>query len=47
MGKKSKAQSDNVSQQGKTDVTLPFLAGKAAIDPTVASLFEKSVCTYP
>ncbi|RHZ72612.1 Nucleolar protein 12 [Aspergillus turcosus] len=42
MGKKSKAQSDNVSQPGKTDVTLPFLGGKAAIDPTLASLFEKS-----
>ncbi|GFF57293.1 nucleolar protein 12 [Aspergillus lentulus] len=42
MGKKSKAQSNNVSQPGKTDITLPFLAGKAAIDPTVASLFEKS-----
>ncbi|KAF4268386.1 Nucleolar protein 12 [Aspergillus fumigatus] len=42
MGKKSKAQSDNVSQPGKTDVTLPFLGGKAAIDQTVASLFEKS-----
>ncbi|EAW20090.1 rRNA-processing protein NOP12 [Aspergillus fischeri NRRL 181] len=42
MGKKSKAQSDNVSQPGKTDVTLPFLGGKAAIDPTVASLFAKS-----
>jgi nucleolar protein 12 len=42
MGKKSKAQSDNVSQPGKTDVTLPFLGGKAAIDPSLASLFEKS-----
>ncbi|KAE8141434.1 hypothetical protein BDV38DRAFT_237897 [Aspergillus pseudotamarii] len=42
MGKKSKLQSDSAPQTEKAETTLPFLAGSAAVDPTLASLFDTS-----
>lgn len=53
MGKKSKS-SAKAAAESKSDDTpkssdaagLPFLASTAAVDPSLASLFEKSVCNY-
>ncbi|KAE8367976.1 hypothetical protein BDV27DRAFT_57734 [Aspergillus caelatus] len=42
MGKKSKSQSENAPQTEKAETSLPFIAGSAAVDPTLASLFETS-----
>lgn len=42
MGKKSKSQ-PATEAQSQSGVALPFLAGNTSVDPTVASLFEKSV----
>ncbi|KAL5337818.1 hypothetical protein BJX70DRAFT_368472 [Aspergillus crustosus] len=41
MGKKSKSQPETSSQPG-AGTSLPFLGGKASVDPSLASLFEKS-----
>ena len=45
MGKKNKSQPATDSQSGAAAPAsgLPFLSGKASVDPTVASLFEQSV----
>jgi hypothetical protein len=43
MGKKSKSQSEKAPKIEKAETSLPFLAGNASIDPTLASLFETSV----
>ncbi|KAF7594241.1 Nucleolar protein 12 [Aspergillus hancockii] len=48
MGKKSKSQSEKApkteqaAKTEKTETSLPFLAGNASVDPTLASLFETS-----
>ncbi|KNG87885.1 nucleolar protein 12 [Aspergillus nomiae NRRL 13137] len=42
MGKKSKSQSEKAPQTEKTETSIPFLAGNASVDPTLASLFETS-----
>ncbi|ODM19838.1 Nucleolar protein 12 [Aspergillus cristatus] len=45
MGKKSKSQSQSATESQSAaapSTSLPFLAGKASVDTTVASLFEKS-----
>jgi len=48
MGKKSKSQSKSWSatesqSAAAPSTSFPFLVGKASVDTTVASLFEKSV----
>ena len=44
MGKKNKSQAATDSHTAAAPGSgLPFLAGKASVDPTVASLFEQSV----
>ena len=45
MGKKNKSQPAKGSQSDAAPAAsgLPFLAGKASVDPTVSSLFEQSV----
>lgn len=45
MGKKNKSQAATDSHTGAAapGSGLPFFAGKASVDPTVASLFEQSV----
>lgn len=43
MGKKSKSQSQSATESAPPSTSLPFLAGNASVDNTVASLFEKSV----
>ncbi|PLB44736.1 hypothetical protein P170DRAFT_391058 [Aspergillus steynii IBT 23096] len=42
MGKKSKSHSEKAPQTGQTEASLPFLSGKASVDPSLASLFEQS-----
>lgn len=46
MGKKNKSQAASGAPEGGAGAAasgLPFLAGGASVDQTVASLFEKSV----
>lgn len=45
MGNKSKpqSQSQSATESAAPSTSLPFLAGNASVDNTVASLFEKSV----
>ncbi|KAH8433656.1 rRNA-processing protein NOP12 [Aspergillus melleus] len=42
MGKKSKSQSEKTPQTSKPEASFPLLGGNASVDPTLASLFEKS-----
>ena len=44
MGKKDKAKSEKVDVAAKSASQPSFLSGDAPIDPSLASLFEKSVC---
>lgn len=45
MGKKSKSQPKSDTKAPSTG-GLPFLGGSAALDPTLSSLFSKSVCSH-